>query len=283
MEYIKQLFTSNRNENKARYKKQTNLPVEGGFHSISPKSKPMAAYHPRASSNYQYSNDSHLEYATTAFIPQDRGREETIEWLNSGTSESLVALLTAQERAAKQVQRGPRTKGTREVQLILNKPSRKTVERLHHVRERAEMAVRYSTPVVVIYNFSKSCGWNRAPASRIPSLQLRDHKVGVPAASLSTIKSLVPLNLKSLVTQCLQQQVSDCGDQYRSWSPVSEPGGWRDTEEMNTPSMRLDITHATPLEGRERDVILGEEEHEGDEGEYDPYSSNDVPATPSES
>ncbi|KAI0438776.1 hypothetical protein F4803DRAFT_81140 [Xylaria telfairii] len=284
MEYIKQIFSSNRNKNKAKYKQQVDLPVDESVLSLSPKSQPVKAYHSRPFYNYQYSNDSHIEHATTTFIPQDRGREQTIEWLNSGTSESLVALLTEQERAAKQVRRGPRTKGTREVHAILNKPSRKTVEKLHRVRERAEMAVRYSTPGVVIYNFSKSCGWNRASASRIPSLQLRDHRLSVSTVPSSPINSLVRPNLGILVARCPQQQASGCEEQFHSWSPVSEPGGWRDTEQMNIPSVKPDInTHTAPVKGRERDVVISEEEHKGEEGAYDPYNSNDVPATPSES
>ncbi|KAI0456682.1 hypothetical protein F5B21DRAFT_467519 [Xylaria acuta] len=116
------------------------------------------------------------------------------------------------------------------------------------------MAVRYGAPGVVIYNFSKSRGWNRA--SRIPSLQLRDPDVSVPAVPLSPINWLVLPNLKP-------PQTSGCGykdesrEQWARSSPVSEPGGWRDTEQM---------AHVTPLGGGERDFVLGKEEYRDDEG-----------------
>ncbi|RYC54140.1 hypothetical protein CHU98_g12069, partial [Xylaria longipes] len=233
-------------------------------------------------------SDSHIGHETIAFVPQDRGREETIAWLDAGTSESLVALLTERDQAARQVRRGPKTKGTREVQLILNKPSRKTVEKLHRVRRQAEMALRYGTPGVVMYKFSKSLGWNRASGSRVPSLQLsvsllRGPRVRVPAVPPSPINWLVLPTLKT-------PQISECGykdearEQWaRSSSPVSEPGGWRDTEQMDTPNPRPDLTHVPPSGGGERDFVPGEEEHEEDEGAYDPYNTNDVPSTPSES
>ncbi|KAI8954200.1 hypothetical protein F4801DRAFT_596246 [Xylaria longipes] len=283
MDRIKRFFIPNKNASKTRYKKQISSPVEGTFQRLSPKSDSIAAYSPQLSSHHQYCSDSHIGHETIAFVPQDRGREETIAWLDAGTSESLVALLTERDQAARQVRRGPKTKGTREVQLILNKPSRKTVEKLHRVRRQAEMALRYGTPGVVMYKFSKSLGWNRASGSRVPSLQLRGPRVRVPAVPPSPINWLVLPTLKT-------PQISECGykdearEQWaRSSSPVSEPGGWRDTEQMDTPNPRPDLTHVTPSGGGERDFVPGEEEHEEDEGAYDPYNTNDVPSTPSES
>ncbi|KAI1750936.1 hypothetical protein F4782DRAFT_228426 [Xylaria castorea] len=281
MECIKRFFISNKVENKARSKKQISSPVDGSFQRVSPENNFIAAYSPRPSSRHQCSSDSHFGHATISFLPQDRGREETIAWLNTSTSESLVALLTAIDQAAKQVRRGPRTKGTREVQLILNEPSRRTVEKFHRVRKQAEMAVRYGTPGVVVYNFSKSCGWNSASTSRVPSLQLKDHRVNKPAVSFSPINWLVLPNLKP-------PQITDysCKDESREWalsSPVSEPGGWRDTEQMDISDLKLDLTQVTLLKGGEKAFALGEEEHEDDEGEYGPYNINDVPSTSSES
>ncbi|KAI0486546.1 hypothetical protein F4859DRAFT_511537 [Xylaria cf. heliscus] len=291
MERIKRIFISKKNKNKSRYKKQISSPVEGSFHILSAESNSIAAYPLRPSSHRQHSNDSNVDHATIAFVPRDRGREATIEWLHAGTSESLVALLTEKDHAAHEIRRGPKTKGTREVQRILSKPSRKTVEKLHRVREQAEMAVRYGAPGVVVYNFSRSWGWNLSSGARMPSLQLRrDPRANrvVPAVPFSPINWLVLPNLGTIVTQRPQDRVSDCGydervmgEWARSSSPISEPGGWRDTEQMDDSNSRLDLARATPLRGEERDSVSGEE-HGEDEGEYDPYNTIDVPVTPPE-
>ncbi|KAI0856164.1 hypothetical protein F4860DRAFT_422965 [Xylaria cubensis] len=270
MERIKRLFTSNKNEKKPGFQKQISAPVEGSFRRLSPESTSIAAYSPRAFSRHQCGSDSHVGHATItlSFVPQDRGRDETIAWLNAGTSESLAALLTARDQAAEQVRRGPRTKGTKEVHLILTKPSRKSVEKLHCVRKRAEIAVHYGAPGVVVHNFSKSWGWNRASTSRVPSLQLRDLRISVPA-----IPPFSPINWPVLPS-LKSPQMTDYGYGDGHSSPVSEPGGWRDISVVTKP----DLTEVTLSGGGERDSARGDEH----EREYDPYNSNDVPSTPSE-
>jgi hypothetical protein len=95
-----------------------------------------------------------------------------------------------------------------------------------------------------------------------------------------------------------QKELSDCGrgDEYqekpaRSWSPVSEPGGWRDSEQMDIADSRFDLSHELPLGERGRLFVVGdgeedeeeEKEEEEDEGEYDPCDVNVVPVIPTES
>ncbi|KAI1736912.1 hypothetical protein F4680DRAFT_468800 [Xylaria scruposa] len=274
MERIKRLFVSDKSGSKPGFKKQISAPVEGSFRRLSPEGTSVATYSPRAFSRHQCSSNSHLGHATIPFVPQDRGRDETITWLNTGTSESLAALLTVRDQAAKQVRRGPKMKGTREIQVILQEPSRKAVEKLHHVRERAEVAIHYSAPGVVVHNFSKSWGRNRASTSRIPSLQLRDSEINVLVVPpFSPINWPVLPNLKPL-----QMTGYGDGDEDGRSSPISEPGGWRDIEQMDISVIKSNLTQVTWSGGGERNSAHGDEH----EREYDPYNSDDVPSTPSE-
>ncbi|KAI0553606.1 hypothetical protein F4679DRAFT_427678 [Xylaria curta] len=270
MERIKRLFISDKSESKPGFKKRISAPVEGSFRRLSPEGTSVAAYSPRAFSRHQC--NSHFGHATIPFVPQDRGREETIAWLNTGTSESLAALLTVRDQAATQVRRGPRTKGTREVQVILKEPSRKAVENLYHVQERAEVAIYYGVPGIVVHNLSKSCGRNRASTSRIPSLQLRDLEISVLA-----VPSFLPINWPVL-PNLTPPQMAGYGDGDGRSSPISEPGGWRDIEQMDISVIKPNLTQVTWSGGGERNSAHGNEH----EREYDPYNSNDVPSTPSE-
>ncbi|KAF2968126.1 hypothetical protein GQX73_g5444 [Xylaria multiplex] len=201
-------------------------------------------------------------------------------WLNTGTYDSITTLITEQAQAAREIKRGPRTKGTEEVQRILESPSCRTVEELHHVRQKNEIAVRWGAPGVVAYNFSKSLGWNRAAASRLPSLQLRgfnessiQSKKTTPIGTVSTpVVPFMPIDWVALPDHVGAHQSEgkwkfpnfgheDGLDdrQYRPWSPISEPGGWRD--------LRL---------SGERGAVDVEED---DEGEYGPFDIADVPMT----
>ncbi|KAI5926803.1 hypothetical protein F4810DRAFT_707343 [Camillea tinctor] len=98
---------------------------------------------------------------TTSFIPRDRGRTATLEWLNSGTSLSIAKLTRERECAARQTRRGRKDLGTFEVQELLRKPSRRAIERFNLVRRQAEVTVRYGVSGVVAYNFSRSLRWNK--------------------------------------------------------------------------------------------------------------------------
>ncbi|KAI1120730.1 hypothetical protein F5Y10DRAFT_272787 [Nemania abortiva] len=238
----------------------------------------------------------HTGHATSNFIPQDRGRQETIEWLATGTSESLAALLTERDRAAKQAQHEPRTKGTEEVEPILKEPTYKNVKELHTVQRRTEMAVRYGVPGVVVYNFSRTLGWNRAAMSRLPCppLQLRDFQArireiklasaGTPAAPYPPIDWLVLSERRAAQRPKLQKQLTyteyDEMDEQGAYpiSPISEPGGWRDG---------VDITDARPrltLEISPDDTVrpFTHSEEGDEEGEYGPYDIDVMSATLSE-
>ncbi|KAI0017250.1 hypothetical protein F4780DRAFT_614157 [Xylariomycetidae sp. FL0641] len=115
-----------------------------------------------------------ISVVTPAFIPRDRGRQETLAWMNSGTFDNLNPILKVRDRAARQVRRGPKTKGTSQVQRILRRPTRETVEQLHRVCRQAEMTVRYGRPAAAAYNFSFPLSWNQATGPRLPPLRLRN-------------------------------------------------------------------------------------------------------------
>lgn len=108
------------------------------------------------------------------FIPQAKGTEATLGWLERRTPEALSRLTIERDRAAKQNSRGPKNKGTKEVKKILMKPCRTTVEQLHHVRNQAELSVRYGTATgAVMYNLGRSMN-RKSYAPKLPSLQLKD-------------------------------------------------------------------------------------------------------------
>ncbi|KAI0910602.1 hypothetical protein F4823DRAFT_561778 [Ustulina deusta] len=298
MEHIKRFFASKKTKGKPKSMKRLEIssPVEASFKKLTPESSSITGYPARLSSRCQYRGDSAPGSAITSFIPRDRGREETISWLNTGTCESLASILTVRDQAAKQIRRAPRTKGTKEVQLILKKPSCKAVEQLHHLQKQTEMAIRYGAPGVVVYNFSKSLGWNQASTSRLPSLQLRDFEtrmkeLKVAAASIPAVP-FSPMNWFVLAESTIahqpipQRQLSNYedGDELqpaRSSSPISELGGWRESEQVDIADLRPDPPYSMPIS--EREGVWGtEEEGEDYEGEYDPYDIN-APSTPYES
>ncbi|RYP87365.1 hypothetical protein DL769_000569 [Monosporascus sp. CRB-8-3] len=115
--------------------------------------------------------------AGRGFVPQARGTEATLAWLERRTPDALSRLLIERDRAERQNRRGPKTRGTRQVKGILLRPCRTTVEQLHQVRDQAEAAVRYggAVPGAVAYSLGRSLQ-NRAVRGcpRLPSLQLRD-------------------------------------------------------------------------------------------------------------
>ncbi|KAI1260994.1 hypothetical protein F5Y18DRAFT_440790 [Xylariaceae sp. FL1019] len=197
-------------------------------------------------------NNSHLQEAgnvTSPFTPTERGRNATIEFLNSGTLDSLKALLSERDTAAKQVRRGPKTKGTKEVQLILRQPSRKTVAQLHRACHQAGIAIKYGATGVVAYNFSKSFGWNQS-AAFTPPLQLKQfgeimQDVRPTTGRISSVFTpidwlVLPSRSQEQAQESPREALGDkpedsCEGQdveQRCWTPFSEPGGWRDCEEM---------------------------------------------------
>ncbi|KAJ2994673.1 hypothetical protein NUW58_g1499 [Xylaria curta] len=239
MERIRPRRRSKRNEGKPK-RKEINSPIEGRATKLTLDSGLIFPYPPHISSQSQWDSDACAGRETTTFVPQDRGREETIAYLNAGTSESLHALLTERDQAAKQVQNGPKTRGTQEIQEILDQPSCKTVAQFHEVRQRSEMTVRYGTAGVVMYNFSKSWGWNRRNStSRLPSLQLKSSgtmmrgvaPVSIPAVPFSPIDWFILPEPTTTQQPRSRQEFSESeheGEMPGCLSPISEPGGWRD-------------------------------------------------------
>lgn len=108
------------------------------------------------------------------FVPQAKGTEATLEWLEQRTPDALSRLLNERDRAAQQNARGPKSKGTREVKEILMKPCRTTVEQLQHVRHQAEATVRYGPTGAVVYSLGQTLQRRRSLTPKLPSLQLKD-------------------------------------------------------------------------------------------------------------
>ncbi|KAI8632026.1 hypothetical protein F5Y19DRAFT_422885 [Xylariaceae sp. FL1651] len=249
MDSIKRWLDPKKSKSKSKSKKrpQTNLPFSGNLEKLTPDRSYQTAIAPLSSSRQRKKGDNQFGFTTTTFMPQERGRDATIALLNTGTPESLAKLLTERDHAAKQVRRGPKTKGTTEVQLILRKPSCKAVEKLYRVRQQAEVAVRYSAPAVVAYNFSRSLRWNQKSALKLPSLQLRAfgpammREIRTASAKIPAAVPFAPIDWLVLPTPtaatqgyvCEEDEESQPQPPARCWSPVSEPGGWRDgaTEE----------------------------------------------------
>ncbi|KAL7629304.1 hypothetical protein AAE478_000824 [Parahypoxylon ruwenzoriense] len=175
---------------------------------------------------YQHDN---FDIEANSFMPQGQGREATLTWLNSNGSDGLVQLIRERDRAARQVRRGPRTKGTEVVQLTLHEPSIKSVEKLHRVHRQAELTLRYGMAGVLAYNFSKFTGWNRTEASKLPSLQLAHSSAAIKMRGELSGKSpyIPPLAPEPIGWfDLIDPDIPD--DDDRPQSPISEVGGWRD-------------------------------------------------------
>ncbi|KAI1828068.1 hypothetical protein F4861DRAFT_535496 [Xylaria intraflava] len=287
----KQYFTSKKAGGMIAFNNGTrtkSLLSEGGFENLVTRSSPQL------NNLWRSSGDTNPRYATTGFIPKDRGREETMALLRTGTSESLSMLLKERDQASKQVKKGPQTKGTEAVQRILQQPSRKSVEHLHQAKQQAEAENRYGASGVVAYNFSKTLGWNQAWEARLPGLQLRSETRMGEIRNMSTSIPAIPLTPIDWImlpeTVVVQgptvQQVSSFGSGYeqqeqpdRPWSPVSEPGGWRDGEGIDIADLRQDpMTPEIVLRDTEEGRVFEEDEQYQDH--FDPFDICDVPDTP---
>ncbi|KAI0404273.1 hypothetical protein F4802DRAFT_248466 [Xylaria palmicola] len=243
MESTKKSENVGEDKSNLEYQEQTSPPIEERFEKLWPGS-----------------SGSHLDPATVDFTPQDHGREQTLTYLYARTPESLMSVLSAREQAEKTVRRGPQTKGTKEVQLILSEPSCKAVSQLHHVKGKAELAARFGKTGIVLYNLRKSlASWTST--SRLPSLQLRIPKP----------------HMRVTYDDCnvLPETLTACPPS----PPISEPGGWRDCEQASMANWRFDFTSERRLSDGEGDIAVSEEEEEV-EGEFGAYIDA-MPATPS--
>ncbi|KAI1166923.1 hypothetical protein F5B18DRAFT_676909 [Nemania serpens] len=273
MKSIKHFFASKEKKDTPKSKQPAHIGAaeDGSYKKVTPKgNSAMATYPPRVSSLHQRNGDYSASNATTSFLPQERGREETMSFLSIGTSNALESLLTERDQAAKQVRRGPMTKGTSEVQLILNEPSCKSVEKLRNVRQRAEMTTRYGVSGTVAYNFSKSLGWNMR-TSRVPSLQLKDFgtrmrqirtaSARIPAVPFSPINWLV-------MPTSTTRRLSYYGHRDEPEEQISEAGIWRDSNEVDITDLQPSFTYDIPLSDSVWSSATSEEEgEEGEDGE----------------
>ncbi|KAI1345179.1 hypothetical protein F5Y15DRAFT_422222 [Xylariaceae sp. FL0016] len=205
--------------------------------------------------------------ATTDFVPKEKGREQTLEFLNRGTSRALHHLIKERDIAAKQARRAPKTKGTREVQWILRRPSAKTVEQLHRVKNQAEFTIKYGVPAVAVYNFSKSLSWNRNAPQKLPPLQLRDTRTITRDVCQPSVPPVpfTPINWLVLPVNETRQNAS------ATLFPISEAGGWR--------ALAAVLEHAQSEESEEEEG--GHEKASGlpdvsNEVEVDPYDDSPV-------
>jgi len=242
---------------KSSYKPETRLAINASVNERPGRPSNMAKgiypiIPPRTSSLGKGSSKKPYSHTTMPFTPQERGREETLAWLETGTYDSFRALLTQRNQAESQIRRGPRTMGAREVQRILREPSRQSVQSLHAACQGAEMALRYGVLGAAAYNFSKTVGWNQDAAMRVPSLQLSPM---IP--SLPPIRPYTPIRWLQLPDpeseskekgkekgkekeKEKKEPTTDC------WSPLSEQGGWR---EDDIADMRLDNIREGSLTG----------------------------------
>ncbi|KAI1322883.1 hypothetical protein F5Y16DRAFT_415402 [Xylariaceae sp. FL0255] len=279
MESIKRFFNPNKEkrDSKGSKKRPPNIsaPLPGSFTNINSAgnedARALVLRHSQPSS-------------TTSFVPLARGRNATVAYLRSGgTPESLRALKAEQKHAAKDTRLGPRTKGTRQVQQILRAPSRRAVEELCRVRQQAEMVIRYGAPGLAAYNFSMSLGWNTKKGAVIPSLQLHGavgrtpvplalnplamHPIAVPYTPINWLILSPPQQEHKQEPKVGGEEISRC------WSPVSEAGGWRDDADRRLYSSEKD----------KQGLFVVDDNEEDEEGESDPYDTDAVPNTPSES
>ncbi|KAI0428860.1 hypothetical protein F5Y09DRAFT_343267 [Xylaria sp. FL1042] len=258
------------------------MSVEESSMKLTSESSPITKYSPRDSSHCGNIGDPHINNATISFIPQDRGREQTIAWLNTGTCESLTSLLTERDQAARQIQRGPRVKGTNEVQQILQNPSCKAVEQLHSLKKQTEMAMRFGMPGVVVHNFSRSFRWNKTASSKLPSLQLKDSGARVNEIESASAKvpplPFSPIDWFDLPIEgeLANYEHEDTPQQVRSWTPMSEPGGWREIKQVDITDLKPDSFYGVVMSEREENCADGEENHWAYEGEYEHYDMNPI-------
>ncbi|RYP34950.1 hypothetical protein DL767_004027 [Monosporascus sp. MG133] len=174
--------------------------------------------------------------AGRGFVPQARGTEATLAWLERRTPDALSRLLIERDRAERQNRRGPKTRGTREVKEILLRPCRTTVEQLHNVRDQAEAAVRYGGAVAgaVAYSLARSLQ-NRAAAvrggsgiPRLPSLQLRDFStmVGEQLELVSRMPGSALGSMSNPRTWFDTRSPKPRGSRSPSPEPVGEASAW---------------------------------------------------------
>ncbi|KAJ3554967.1 hypothetical protein NPX13_g10470 [Xylaria arbuscula] len=282
MEPLKRFMWGKKDVDKSKSKDQLqiSLPIEGSFKKVTGV-RLVTDWPSRKFLGSLYSGYPPSVSPTIAFTPQARGREETIAYLNTGSSGSLTSLLTEQDKASEQIKRGPHTQGTREVQQILEEPTHHSLQQLYDLQREAEMKVHYGTPGVVMYNFSKSFGWNQTKGTNLPPLQLRNldkRRKGIRFAA-STAPYLPPIN--SLVPQQPTPSASTSHQKEKNErqvprcpTPVSEPGGWRDVDPPeDIADIRLQAYFETPLGGGETDhsdEVSDEEVDENSEGESAP-------------
>ncbi|KAI2629705.1 hypothetical protein GGR54DRAFT_275854 [Hypoxylon sp. NC1633] len=189
------------------------------------------------------------------FTPRTRGTEATVAWLKTGMSDELIKILDERDHAERQVHLGPRTKGTEEVQLVLRDPCKKSAERFHHARKQAEFTERYGVTGRVVYNFSRSIGWNKDNAPMLPPLQLTDF-----GAMMRENKRLFPDTLTPPIDWIDLGMSGTPGDNKKPLSPISEPGGWRDTP-PSSEGHTIHHDNSTPVaadvnvEGEEREAL----------------------------
>ncbi|KAI1490674.1 hypothetical protein F5X96DRAFT_694218 [Biscogniauxia mediterranea] len=241
MEAIKRWLEPKHKKSKGRSsnRPQVSSPVSGTFQQLTADhdddDMDMIVYAPRRRTKHTSALVANT--TTTSFVPRDRGRKATLEWLYSGAPDSSSVakqLGRERERAARQVRRGPQNLGTFEVQDLLRRPSRRAVERLHLVRRQAEVAVRYGVSGAAAYNFSRSLRWNRVEGSRLvlppsPQPQPQPHGFGGGgAAGRPPSVTIAPAGPYTPIQWLELPEPEAAGENRKSVTPTGESGGWRD-------------------------------------------------------
>ncbi|KAI0593886.1 hypothetical protein F4775DRAFT_606969 [Biscogniauxia sp. FL1348] len=236
MEAIKRwLKPKHKGRNSSSSRPQVSSPVSGTFTKLTADEDEdddididMILCAPRSRAKHAGAFTGTSTNSTTTFVPRDRGRKATLEWLYSRTPDSVARLAQERERAARQVRRGPQNLGTFEVQDLVRQSSRRAVERLRLVRREAEVMARYGVSGAAAYNFSRSLRWNRGV---VPSPQLRGFDGGggggagrPPSVTVAPAGPYTPIRWLELPGP------RAAGEKGGSVTPpISESGGWQDT------------------------------------------------------
>ncbi|KAI0140938.1 hypothetical protein F4776DRAFT_539435 [Hypoxylon sp. NC0597] len=240
MKSIKKLLSPNRKDGKkknAESRRQISPPLD-------------TLPHQRVQSDTHAGIYQDIYNAKMNFTPRTQGGQATLAYTEYGRPDDLTWLFGERDRAERQLYRGPKTKGNKEVQLILREPSIKSVEQFHSACKQAEISARYGIPGEFVYNFSRTFTWNQANATKVSSLQLRDFDTG-KRKHKGLFRSTPPTSLPLIDWFDLEAPRTSNSSNGRRLSTISEPGGWRDlsyTDVYEEPGFNLCSSAAVPLD-----------------------------------
>ncbi|OTA96938.1 hypothetical protein M434DRAFT_27281 [Hypoxylon sp. CO27-5] len=221
MKLAKKLLGPNRKAEKKNPENRT---------QISPPLETLPSGHEWERTNTRAGLYQDIENAKMSFTPQAQGEQATLAYTEYGRLDDLNRLVGDRDRAEKQLYRGPKTQGNKEVQLILQEPSIKSMEQFYSACKQAEISVRYGIPGEFVYNFSKTFAWNKTHAMKVSSLQLTDVDTGKRKHKglLSNTPHTPPISYPPIDWFDMGASKTSTNSNSRRLSTITEPGGWRD-------------------------------------------------------